>query len=103
MAALQAASLDRLLFLAEDRCAAAARVMEGLEAHLLDHFDGAVVAGTACLATARELRTLERAFVVARGHPERIPDLVGQLETLWCGPDPKSLGLCLDGVREAGA
>ena len=41
--------------------------------------------------TARELRTLEHAASEARRSPERLPELAHQLETLWCGPPPKSL------------
>jgi hypothetical protein len=84
------APMDRLLFFIEDRCAAAALLMEVLQEQSTSD-DNNCVETRALALTARELRTLERAAGDARICPERIPDLVRQFETLWCGGQPKSL------------
>jgi hypothetical protein len=81
---------EELLFLIEDRCAAAAAVIEELEERMVDRHDS-VVETTALAAAAHELCTLEDAAGQARVSPERIAGLVSQLETLWCGSEPKSL------------
>ena len=85
-----ATPMDRLLFLIEDRCAAAALLMEVLEEQSVRDDDNCVESRALNL-TARELRTLENAASIARREPEQLADLAGQLEKLWCGPRPKSL------------
>jgi hypothetical protein len=90
MAAAEDTPMDRLLCFMEDRCGAAANMLEEYAETVLDRH-GSEVERIALDATARELRTLERAAGAAQGYPERIPDLVRQFEMLWTGGSPKSL------------
>ncbi len=90
MATATETPMDRILSLIEDRCGAAAELMETLAETMIDRHCS-VIETTALEAGARELRTLESAAARAQGHSERIPELASQLEKLWCGQAPKSL------------
>lgn len=90
MATTTETPMDRILMLIADRCAAAALLMEVLEEQSVDD-DSNCVESRALALTALELRTLENAASIARRDPEQLANLAGQLETLWCGPRPKSL------------